>query len=129
MFCSCLGYPSITRALAVAVLLLSASWLGCGGDDDDSNAAGGAVDSGGPARSGACELGCESTIYANCSMGPTTQLECETDCERLRNGTCGNEYRAYMSCGDGEKVSCDAMGFPVVAACPDERAAFVDCLN
>lgn len=116
-------------------LLCAAAALGCNGDDDDDGAAsdgGGApatTRDGGQMRSGACELGCEDTVNAGCAMGPATQLQCETDCERLRTGDCGSEYRAYMACGDGKRVTCDAMGFPVIAACPDARDAFLSCLN
>jgi hypothetical protein len=123
--------------LFVFALGLTASAVACGGDDDDDGTGLGAAgstsgtshDSGAPMRSGACELGCEQTIIARCAMGPDTQLQCETDCERLRTGACGSEYRAYMACGDGKRVTCDDMGLPIVAACEDERSAFLACLQ
>lgn len=92
----------------------------------------GDVDSGdgdGDGDSDPCVTGCELTITAACSMGPADQAACETDCQSLREGTCGTEYEALLTCGDGEAVTCDAVGFPTVEACPSEETAFRDCLN
>lgn len=126
--------------LAVALLLAPAA-TACGDDDDgaphnDSDGKGGSTaDAGGAGRSGsasnddACERGCALTLDADCAKGPDTQAQCESDCKGLRTGSCGDEYRTYMECGEGEDVSCDAMGLPVIVACAAERDAFIDCLQ
>ena len=141
---SSFGFDGRLRRVALALSLVVVPLLAfsCGDDDDavgdggagNGSQAGSAAGSGsttdaGQVRSGACELGCEATIIADCEMGPKTQLQCETDCERLRTGECGTEYRAYMDCGEGKRVTCDAMGLPTIAACADERSAFIACLN
>ena len=126
--------------LGVALLLASTA-TACGDDDDGAAPSGGdgkgsgTADAGGAGSGGsassddACERGCELTLEADCAMGPGTQAQCETDCKGLRNGACGDRYRAYMECGKGEDVTCDGRGLPVIAACSDERDAVIDCLQ
>ena len=116
---------SVLHATALSLLLA----LGCGDDDPADASARDGGDGDASSTRSLCELGCEATLAADCDMGPASQLVCESDCERLRTGECGSEYRALMDCCEGDSVTCDAMGFPFVAACADERGAFVDCLN
>ena len=74
-------------------------------------------------------VGCEATIAADCSAGPADITTCEADCEALRAGTCGVEYEALLTCGEGEPVTCDGAGIPVVEACAGAQGTFVDCLG
>lgn len=76
----------------------------------------------------ACDVGCEETIRAACTLGPATQDSCEADCEDLRDGSCGGLYEDYLSCSYNEAVSCDGDGFPFVPACEDEQLDFEACL-
>ena len=85
----------------VHALLLGAAlcFVACGGDDDeDGDAAGaGGTSSGGTTsgESGAtgsdslCRRGCVETLAADCQNGPSSQEECEEDCEALTAGSCG----------------------------------------
>jgi hypothetical protein len=122
-----------TPILPITLLLVASA--ACGDDDHPHDAA--AHDSGGSADGGAgtdggvslCETGCTATVAAACSMGPASQAECVADCEMLTTGSCGAEFSAYQTCGEGETVTCDAMGLPTVEACSTERAAFVACLS
>jgi hypothetical protein len=111
-------------------VLLSILVLACGDDDGDDGE--GAQD-GGAGTNGAsatpCEEGCELTLRADCTMGPSSRQVCEDDCEMLRSGPCGAEYRTLMSCGEGEDVTCSGSGLPVIEACEAEQNAFVACLN
>jgi hypothetical protein len=75
-----------------------------------------------------CESGCVLSIAAACDNGPTGQGECVTDCNGLRAGPCGTEFNAYIACGEGEDVTCDADGQVIIEACATERAAFLSCL-
>jgi hypothetical protein len=111
-------------------VLLSILVLACG-DDDGSDAQDGQDGGGAGASASAtpCEAGCEATLRADCTMGPSSRQVCEDDCEMLRSGPCGSEYRALMSCGEGEDVSCSDEGLPVVEACSAEQGAFVACLS
>jgi hypothetical protein len=61
-------------------------------------------------------------------MGPPTQEQCESDCERLLAEACGAEYRALMACADGAAIGCGPMGTPIIPACSVEQATFVECL-
>jgi len=127
------------------VASVSVLCLGCGGDDDDdgspaSGGAGGGSASGGSAgtsNSGGsggtdaslCEEGCVATMAAACSNGPPDQAQCEADCEAMRNGPCATEYQALQTCAEGQPITCDANGFPVIEACSTEYATFVACLS
>jgi dienelactone hydrolase len=99
--------------------------IGCGSDDaaDDG---GNNNDNGSAAL---CTSGCEDTLTADCRNGPETQLECETDCNALRQGQCASEYSALLNCSDGAQVTCNANGIPVVEACSNEQGTFVSCIN
>jgi hypothetical protein len=115
--------------MRIAILFLLA--LGCG-DDDGGSDAGPPRDAGGgmiDAPGSVCTSGCASTLAAACSNGPATQAICEADCEMLRTGSCGAEYEALLSCGEGGTVTCDASGRPTVTACSAEQSAFVMCLG
>jgi hypothetical protein len=77
-----------------------------------------------------CESGCEATVAANCSIGPSTQAQCVSDCEDQRTGACGSEYEALLQCSAGEDVACDSStGIPIVPGCPSEQSAFLACIN
>ena len=105
--------------------------------------AGGATSSAGEAAGGAasgqggtgastgvlCKRGCEATLAADCPNGPPSQAQCESDCQGLSSGSCADEYGTFQACADGEPVTCGSTGIPVVAACADEQAAFIACLN
>ncbi len=82
----------------------------------------------GPTRE-QCRVGCEATLAAECPIGPTDQDGCEADCMSLGEGACGETYRAFQSCADGEAVTCGDIGIPVVEACQAEQDAFIACLN
>ena len=100
--------------------------LGCAGDGET-----GETD---PATDSApeadpCVEGCAATLAAACMFGPPDATTCEADCRRLRDdATCGTDYEALLTCGDGEPVVCDGDGFPSIAACPTEETAFRTCL-
>lgn len=114
--------------MRIAILFLLA--LGCG-DDDGGTDSGPPRDSGGgvDAPASVCASGCVLTLAAACSNGPATQAICEADCEMLRAGSCGAEYEALLSCGEGNAVTCDASGRPTIAACSAEQSTFVMCLS
>ncbi len=76
-----------------------------------------------------CKSGCEATMDANCSSGPSSQAACESDCESALNGTCGTEYQAVMDCSDGKSVTCDASGIPEISGCDSQMDAFTTCLT
>jgi hypothetical protein len=123
-------------ALFASLALLAS---GCGDDDDGDavNAAGGggkaadegSKDAGSTATRSDCARGCDATLEADCSQGPDTREICESDCERLRSGSCGSQYRTLMSCAEGEAIECSPAGLPVIPACDSEYDAFVDCIN
>jgi hypothetical protein len=103
---------------------------------DDAVAGAGGNDAGGSGAGGEpspsedlCGDGCVATLAAECEHGPGDQVSCEADCRELRAGTCGAEYAALQSCAKDETVSCSADGYPIVAACADQQAAFVACVN
>ena len=113
-------------AVVDAALLVALATAGCGDDGEGADAGG--RDGGGRSAT-ACARGCDSTLAADCAQGPDSRAQCESDCERLRSGDCGDEYRALMRCADGEEVSCSGAGLPVIEACEAEQNAFVACLN
>lgn len=128
-------------------LLIASVWLGfsvgCseGDDDDAANAGaggGGGTESGGTGGDAAgapatgdslCERGCEATLAADCPAGPQSQVECVEDCEALGSGACSSEYAALQACAEGETISCNSSGIPVIEACSGEQTAFIDCLT
>ena len=125
--------------IAAACFMLSQACSS--GDDDGAGGAGsGGTGSGGTtqgtggtAGSGGaaaiCDSGCVATIAANCPNGPTDQAGCVNTCVTLGAGSCGTEYAAFQSCAVGKPISCNSDGIPAVAACSDEQAAFIACLN
>jgi cysteine-rich repeat protein len=106
---------------AVLALVLAAVTFACNSDDS-----GGSNDGGGAGS--LCERGCEETMSADCDNGPETYAECVNDCEGLEIGDCDAPYSVLQACAEGEAVTCDALGFPVVEACSDEQNAFIACL-
>jgi hypothetical protein len=102
---------------------------GSGGDGAEisNGGAGGVGDATNPGD--ACHSGCVATLAAACSNGPTDQASCESSCHELETGKCGGEYATFQSCAEGKAITCGAQGMPVVAACSDEQAAFIACLN
>src|SRR5688572_24041574 len=98
---------SALGGVLVLAMLLGA---GCGGGEDD----------GASATSDACKEGCVQTVAADCSMGPESQQQCESDCRALASGTCASEYQALQACAEGEQVTCNSAGLPTVSACLDE---------
>ncbi len=131
------------RLVALAALGAALGLLACGDDDADGTGSGGSSNggSGGASNGGAssgeggapnddtlCSRGCVETLAAECQNGPTSQAECESDCEALAAGSCGTEYRAFQECAEGEAISCSASGLPTVAACSEEQQAFIECL-
>lgn len=121
--------------IAIACLLLSPA-CSSGDDDASSGAANGgstADDTGGASGSGngesSCDSGCAATIAAHCPHGPTDQAGCVGDCEVLLASTCAAAYSAFQTCAVGEAITCNSDGIPAVAACADEQAAFIACLN
>jgi hypothetical protein len=125
------------NGLAVAAALAAVLGLSACGDDEDDDTSSGGTSNGGTSNgeSGAtgtgtlCSRGCVETLAAECENGPTTQAECETDCEALAAGSCGTEYRAFQACAEGEAISCSSSGLPSVEACADEQEGFVDCAS
>ena len=120
------------------LVLVTLPALGCGDDDDDDaagNAGGGgngsvaSKDAGSNESRSDCSRGCDATLEADCPQGPATRAICESDCERLRSGACGSEYRTLMSCAEGEAIECSSAGLPVIPACDAEYDAFVGCIN
>src|SRR6185436_4208574 len=117
--------------------VLSFAVCGCSGDDKSDPAAAGGDgtanmngDAGSPTTTGdPCHTGCIDTVAANCSNGPADVASCENTCNALSAGTCGGEYATFQSCAEGEAITCSAQGLPIVAACSDEQAAFVACIN
>lgn len=106
---------------AVLVFMIGAIVFACNSDDDgdsNGNMGGGSL----------CEQGCTETMSADCDNGPETYADCVSDCEGLEVGDCDSEYSVLQACAEGEAVTCDASGFPVVAACSDEQNAFIACL-
>jgi hypothetical protein len=134
------GARRVARLVCVVILL-----PGCSGQDDGSTTAtgggsggsgsastagsGGGSGSGSGGGSGACQVGCEAVIAAGCANGPPDQAGCEADCDMLLAGQCSDEYDAYLVCGEGEAVTCDNGGYPVIEACEAERQAFLACIN
>jgi hypothetical protein len=125
------------RGVALAAAFVAALGLfACGDDDDGDDTGSGGSSNGGSSNgeSGAagtdtlCNRGCVETLAADCENGPTSQGECEADCEALAAGSCGTEYRAFQQCADGETISCSSSGLPSVSACANEQQAFIDCL-
>jgi hypothetical protein len=139
--------------IGVAVLFASVA-SACGDDDGGTDGGmvadgGGGTDGGGGATDGGggggsdggggdpdggpmgteCERGCALVVAAGCANGPDNMAVCVSDCEMLRTGACGVEYEAFLTCADGEAISCDAEGRPNVAACMTEQATFVACLS
>ena len=100
--------------------------FGCGDDDEKSPGAGGMA---GGAGNSPCQEGCVLTLQADCDNGPASQAECETDCEELRAGPCGQAYQALQACAEGQAVTCNTAGIPVIEACSTEQGSFIDCLN
>ena len=105
----------------VLAVTLAAAAFACNSEDDSGSNG----DMGGGSL---CEQGCEETMLADCDNGPETYDECVSDCEGLEVGDCGAEYAALQACAEGESVTCDASGFPVVEACSNEQDAFIACL-
>jgi hypothetical protein len=95
-----------------------------GSTADDTGGAPGAGDS-----ESTCDSGCAATIAAHCPHGPTDQAGCVGDCEVLLASTCAAPYSAFQTCAVGEAITCNSDGIPAVAACADEQAAFIACLN
>lgn len=120
--------PASTVLVRFVLAALLLGTCACGDDDTDDGAGSGA-DGGGAADDSPCMRGCEATLEADCAMGPGSRAECESDCERLRSGECGTQYRALMSCAEGEEVTCSSTGLPAIEACDAEQSAFVACLN
>jgi len=106
---------------AVLALMLGAMVFACGSDDDGGSKGGGSGTS-------LCEQGCVETMNADCENGPETYDECVSDCESLEVGDCDSEYSALQACAEGEAVTCNAVGLPVVEACSEEQNAFIACL-
>ena len=131
---------SVGGALALTCLLAVG---GCGGDDKPVSSPDVAAGAGGSATEAsngdggtaaatpgdACQVGCQATLAANCSNGPTDQTNCESACAALAAGTCGGEYATFQACAEGQAITCSPQGQPIVAACSDEQAAFVVCIN
>jgi len=131
---------SLGGALALTCLVAVG---GCGGDDKPARAPDAAAGAGGstadasngdggnaPATPGdACQVGCQATLAAKCSNGPKDQASCESTCNALAAGTCGGEYATLQVCAEGQAITCSPQGQPIVAACSDEQAAFVVCIN
>jgi hypothetical protein len=135
--------PRTCAFFASACLLLSQA---CSSGDDDATGGAGTGGSAGQGTGGSaghgtggtsgsggahatCDTGCTLTIAAQCPHGPDTQEACVSTCEGLSTGACGAEYAAFQTCADGKPISCNADGIPAVAACSDEQAAFIACLN
>ena len=128
------------KALALAWVL---ALCGCGGDDKPTSVLSAGAGAGGEATQGsngdagnaaavpgdACQVGCQGTLAAKCSNGPKDQPSCESACNDLASGKCGGEYATFQACAEGKAISCSADGQPIVAACSDEQAAFVVCIN
>lgn len=76
-----------------------------------------------------CSEGCEATLAANCPTGPASLEECVSDCEAFLSGACADDYEPFFACAEGEELSCNEMGIPVVEACSAEQAAFIACLT
>lgn len=108
----------LRRFPAIGYCLL-ALIVACSGDDGG--------DGGDPGN--ICEQGCTTTLEADCDNGPASQSVCEADCEMLREGSCAAAYETLLACAEGEEVTCDAQGIPVIEACAAEQTAFVDCLD
>jgi len=109
--------------------------VACGNDDSKDPTVFGAAGAGGAADEPSmqdpslCHEGCVATLAAACKNGPADQNGCEGDCEALRAGVCGAEYRELQSCAVGESIVCSQQGLPTVPACADEQSAFVACIN
>jgi hypothetical protein len=110
----------------------------CACSSSDDNSANHIASGGNPAAGGntsvagsgsRCEQGCVATLAADCDNGPPTQQQCVADCEMLEAGPCGTEYAALQACAEGETITCNGMGIPVIEACSNEQTAFVSCLN
>jgi hypothetical protein len=123
------------------VLVLACAYAVCGcSSDDKSDPVAGAGGDGTPNTKGdgggptstmgdPCHTGCIDTVAANCGNGPADLASCENTCNALSAGSCGGEYATFQTCAEGEAISCSAQGQPIVAACSDEQAAFVACIN
>jgi hypothetical protein len=67
-------------------------------------------------------------MAANCSNGPATQAECESDCNSQSSGKCASQYSSLQGCAASKPVTCDADGQPTIAGCDNETSAFIACL-
>lgn len=128
---------NLRACLSIAIACLMLSQACSSGDDDASGGAGsggstaqgtgGASGTGGGASK--CDSGCVATIAADCPNGPTDQASCVNTCEALSTGSCAATYSAFQTCAVGKPITCNSDGIPAVAACADEQAAFIACLN
>lgn len=135
--------PDMKSAKRLLIATACLGWIvGCNdGDDDDAASAGagggsGAASAGTGGAAGAsetgdslCERGCEATLAADCPAGPASQAQCVEDCEALSSGACSSEYAALQACAEGETISCNSAGIPVIEACSAEQTQFIDCLT
>ena len=126
------------KALGFGLALAAVLGLAACGDDDggDDDAGSGGTSSGGtsseggaPGEASLCRRGCADTLAADCTNGPVSQAQCESDCQELERGSCGTEYQAFQRCAEGETITCSASGLPTVSACTAEQQAFVECLS
>jgi len=76
-----------------------------------------------------CASICPSVVAAKCAHGPATEADCESGCQTIQLGTCGDEYDALYRCAGATPVyTCDGAGFVAVVGCETPQAALTACL-
>jgi hypothetical protein len=115
---------SLASWLVLGVLGLSS----CGGNSSSSEGSNGGSN-GNDEGTALCREGCEAVLAAACENGPATQDSCESDCRRLARGGCAEQYQELQGCSEGQSVTCNGAGIPVVPDCAAEQNAFIACLN
>jgi hypothetical protein len=116
-------------SLLVWIGTAACSGGGSGGGGGTSDAGGGT--GGGDSGAGLPSCGdvCTAVVARQCPKGPFTQVECTTQCEKIRVGNCADRYSTLYACAGSSPVySCDAQGYITVTGCETQYSALSSCL-
>jgi hypothetical protein len=106
--------------------------LACGGSGGGMAGDGGTLGGNGGSGSGlpSCDALCPGVLKAHCTGGPTSQADCVSGCQAVRNSKCLAQYQALYNCGGGSSptYSCLSNGQVSLKGCDDKATALYSCL-
>lgn len=129
------GYDGeMIRIRACAFFVASILALACSssGSSGGTAGAGGTLRGSGGSGSGlpSCDALCPGVLNAHCTGGPTSQADCVSGCQAVRNSKCLAQYQALYECGGGSNptYSCLSNGQVSLRGCDDKAMALYSCL-